>query len=111
MWKMTVAAALALSAVAISNPAQSQGYGIHIFDKLRPPREGDTSDGPHRRKVRRPISLRVSCQERVFRRRPHHRPQKASCRVLDLRRRPQPLRFSRIHGSVIVLLTAIARNL
>jgi len=32
MWKMTVAAALALSAVATSNPAQSQGYGIHIFE-------------------------------------------------------------------------------
>ena len=32
MWKMTVAAALALNAVAISNPAQSQGYGIHIFE-------------------------------------------------------------------------------
>jgi hypothetical protein len=80
----------------------------HLRIKLRSPREGDTSDGPHRRKVRRPISLRVSCQERVFRRRPHHRSKKASCRVLDLRRRSQPLRFSRVHGGIVVLLTAIA---
>jgi hypothetical protein len=32
MCKVTVAAALALSAVAISNPARSQAYGIHIFE-------------------------------------------------------------------------------
>jgi hypothetical protein len=32
MWKITVAAALALSAVASSNPARSQGYGIHIVE-------------------------------------------------------------------------------
>jgi hypothetical protein len=31
MVKMTSAAALALSALVISNSAQSQGYGIHIF--------------------------------------------------------------------------------
>jgi hypothetical protein len=32
MWKLTFATALALSAVVISNSAQSQGYGIHIFE-------------------------------------------------------------------------------
>jgi hypothetical protein len=33
MWtKMTFAAALLLSSAAISNPVQSQGYGIHIFE-------------------------------------------------------------------------------
>jgi hypothetical protein len=32
MWKMILAAALALSALPISNPARSQGYGIHIFE-------------------------------------------------------------------------------
>jgi hypothetical protein len=32
MWKVTFAAALALTAVAVSNPAESQGYGIHIFE-------------------------------------------------------------------------------
>jgi hypothetical protein len=32
MWKMTLAAVLALSALAASNQAWSQGYGIHIFE-------------------------------------------------------------------------------
>jgi hypothetical protein len=31
MWKITVAAALALSAAVISNSAHSQGSGIHVF--------------------------------------------------------------------------------
>jgi hypothetical protein len=32
MRKITLAAALALSALAMSNPAMSQGRGIHIFE-------------------------------------------------------------------------------
>ena len=32
MWKRTLAAALALGAVAVSNPAMSQGPGLHIFE-------------------------------------------------------------------------------
>jgi hypothetical protein len=32
MWKITLAAALALSALAMSNQAMSQGRGIHIFE-------------------------------------------------------------------------------
>jgi hypothetical protein len=32
MWKMTVAATLALGVLAISNSANAQGAGIHIFE-------------------------------------------------------------------------------
>jgi hypothetical protein len=32
MWKITLAAAVALSALATSNPAISQGRGLHIFE-------------------------------------------------------------------------------
>ena len=32
MWKITLATALALSAMAMSNPVMSQGRGIHIFE-------------------------------------------------------------------------------
>jgi hypothetical protein len=32
MWTMACAAALALSAMVISNSAQSEGYGIHVFE-------------------------------------------------------------------------------